>query len=589
MNPLQDPGKYSSLTKAQKDMFHSTYRQDLPTQPKTIPPKSISDLGYTSPDALEIQGFDEEFPQPAVQPVTKATPTTTAPTGGILPGSKVENQGKPGYDVFGNPVAGFSQDTTSTSTSGVSGIEAEKEALSKKRLADAQAVSDKILGIQNGSVPLTPGQNAQIEGLKQQFQQLISDQEIINTGASGTANIRGYQQGAGEYDPNFQQNIIGSIVTAGANKVASLNTKMASAVAALTQSFQDNNIANIKQAYDILEKAQEERQTEIEKTVERVQAQIKEANKKQEEKKAIQLASERDTVIADLLSSGITDPSEMLLTLNDAGGNFSAKEISESMKNLTKVEKAIPGIVGEWMAAKENDPSMKGITLEQYMNIKDPGRALDLKEQQLRIQKIQNELGGNGMLGTDNKIMVNTTEARKISSEIVKSDAHKVIKKGQTSLGAIDAFKKLFDTYGSTSGVTSPFDNAKVKSAYNAAILDLKEFFNLGVLNGPDETILKGILPDPTSQGFVTNISAKTATESGIKNMKDKIEETLDDRYNALVTQYGDYSPQSVGALKDLNRIYVEQKIALDPKLQAMVIENPNLTEDDILSIILYK
>ena len=114
----------------------------------------------------------------------------------------------------------------------------------------------------------------------------------------------------------------------------------------------------------------------------------------------------------------------------------------------------------------------------------------------------------------------------------------------------------------------------------------MKEFFNLGVLNGPDETILRGVLPDPTSQGFVTNISAKQATKSGIQNLKTQIENTIDDRYESLASQYGDYSAETLPALRDLNRLYIEQKTLLNPQIATLIQENLNLSHEDIIAII---
>jgi len=112
-------------------------------------------------------------------------------------------------------------------------------------------VSTSITNIQNGSVPLSEGEQAQITALQNEFKGLIEQQKLANISAGGTANIRGYQTGSAEYDPTFQTKTIGTIITAGLNKVADLNIKMAGAVAQLEQSFQDDDIKAIKEAWSM--------------------------------------------------------------------------------------------------------------------------------------------------------------------------------------------------------------------------------------------------------------------------------------------------------------------------------------------------
>lgn len=160
--------------------------------------------------------------------------------------------------------------------------------------AQAAQVQTTITNIQNGTVPLTAGEQAQVDGLKQQFQALIDAQTLQNTGASGVANVRGYQTGAAEYDPSFQAKTIGSIVTAGQNKIADLNTKMASAVATLTQSFKDNDITAVKDAWSVYQDASKERTDALQKTVDDTTAAIKDAQAEADKQQAIQEQQRQD-------------------------------------------------------------------------------------------------------------------------------------------------------------------------------------------------------------------------------------------------------------------------------------------------------
>jgi len=227
---------------------------------------------------------------------------------------------------------------------------------------------------------------------------------------------------------------------------------------------------------------------------------------------------------------------------------------------------------------------------------------LDYKKEQILNMKAQraNIYSDIAARNADNTVMVDQNgkvllpqkESMKINKEIANTDAFKAITKGKDSLQFLNEFESLFKETGATSAVWSPRENSKLKTKYNTAILNLKEFFNLGVLNGPDEAILRGVLPDPTNRSATLNVASlgiynpATATRSGIENMKKMIESSLDERYKSLTSQYGDYSAQSVGAVRDLNRIYVDQKSKVNPEVQKLIQENPDLTEDDIIMIL---
>lgn len=292
--------------------------------PATAPAKTVvappaSSTAPAQTPTVIIPGQTDAQRAQAEKDAAASTPTATAPpTTGAGPNADPSKAGQPGYDVFGNPVASGSQTsstpaggtykgqdgkdyyvangqpvlastTTSTTNGTTNNTDPNSPALSdqtdRAALAQAQAeyqtaakqVQDTILNIQNGVTPLTAGENAQIQGLQQQFQQLIDQQTLQNTAASGTANIRGYQTGSAEYDPNFQVKTIGSIISAGAGKIADLQIKEASAVAALTQSFKDNDIKAVQDAYSVYQDASKARQDALKDTITDTAKAIKDA------------------------------------------------------------------------------------------------------------------------------------------------------------------------------------------------------------------------------------------------------------------------------------------------------------------------
>ncbi len=182
-------------------------------------------------------------------------------------------------------------------------IQAEND----RRLADTEK---QIEGYTNGSIPLTTGEQAQVDALKLSWQQLIQQQGLVNTGASGMANIAGFRGGAAEYDANFQNNVVGNIVSAGINKVADLNIKMAGAVAALTDALKEKNIALVKQKYDIYNQYAQDRADTINKNIETAQKAIADANKLAETAKKDQQdqVEKATTAMQDAIKAGLTDP-----------------------------------------------------------------------------------------------------------------------------------------------------------------------------------------------------------------------------------------------------------------------------------------
>lgn len=247
----------------------STTTPVTPT-PVTAPaPTTVPQPAYNATTGLLTDyGKSQGLPEVNAPKTSDSTATTTNPN---IP----DGMSQADYDAFkkANP-----------------DIEPDDIDVTRQQLAQTQAdyqtaaanVANTIKGIQNGAIPLNAGEQAQVDGLTQQYSALIQAQQLQNTGAQGLQNIRGYQTGSAEYDPTFQVKTIGSIVTAGLNKVADLQTKEASAVAALTQSLKDGDIAAIKDAWAIQQDATEKRQAALQKTIDDSAAAIKAAQDAQQ-------------------------------------------------------------------------------------------------------------------------------------------------------------------------------------------------------------------------------------------------------------------------------------------------------------------
>ncbi len=257
------------------------------------------------------QDVPVQFPQekPVADTYVNKNPTAQYDANGQFTGYK-------NYDgSFTNPDGSLKGDTsTDTSTEPVQTDQEKARNDNLNAMATAQKqFSDAISGWR-----LSTDEQAQVDDLKQQYDQMIADQKLTNTSASGTANIRGYQTGAAEYDPTFQAKTIGSIVTAGANKIKALQVEEAGKVAQLTRAFKDDDIKNIKIAYDSLKDIQDKRADTIQKTIDEANTKIKEANTAKQK-----------------VTDGIIDIAK------SAKENGASKEIIDAINSSTTVSEAI--------------------------------------------------------------------------------------------------------------------------------------------------------------------------------------------------------------------------------------------------------
>lgn len=211
----------------------------------------------------------------------------------------------------------------------------------------AKNVQNTIDQIRNGTIPLNASDIAQIDGLKQQFSTLIDQQKLSNTNSEGLGNIRGYQTGAGEYDPTFQAKVIGSIVTSGLNKVADLNTKMASTVANLTTALQDKKISQVKESWSVYQEAYDKRQATIAETVKQAQDKIKAS-----QEAIAEAQKQNDDLLLDLKKGGA--PQDVINAVNNAPSYVD--KVNAAGDYLTSTT----GIVGEFNMYKR-DQAARGL------------------------------------------------------------------------------------------------------------------------------------------------------------------------------------------------------------------------------------
>lgn len=123
---------------------------------------------------------------------------------------------------------------------------------------------------------------------------------------------------------------------------------------------------------------------------------------------------------------------------------------------------------------------------------------------------------------------VQTDRSAKVQSEYTPTQQNKFIQQAQTldSIdGALKTYTSLIDQYGPTMWTTGKDgDNPaakKLDAARTAIMIQAKELFNLGVLNGPDLTIIGSAVPGVT--GFDALGKSKESVKAQLSILQDYI------------------------------------------------------------------
>lgn len=243
----------------------------------------------------------------------------------------------------------------------------------------------------------------QIDAIEQQFAIRKQQQAEIDRRMGEGINQSLLMGGSSRYAPISSDSIKATQSSAALMNIAELDAQEKTLINSAIQAQMDGNYKLLAEQVNLAETKRKEKQA----------ASAELAKKISEENKKIKdqlIRASRDGAILGLIDQGITDPSKIIETLNydDSGnlvGDFTFDEISKINKTLKEAEKTFPGVIGEWVALREYDKEFAGISLDDYLNLKDPGRALDLKQQRLQIQKLEKELSNTGITEDPSNIL----------------------------------------------------------------------------------------------------------------------------------------------------------------------------------------
>ncbi len=117
---------------------------------------------------------------------------------------------------------------------------------SQTYLDDYIKTSQQIMG---GAFPLTPDQQAQIDGITQQYEGMIAEQRSINQSYQNGLTMAGVSSGRSMYAPEIELGNINAAVAMGAQKIAGLNADMLSSIAEAKSAIKTDNMKLLDSTY----------------------------------------------------------------------------------------------------------------------------------------------------------------------------------------------------------------------------------------------------------------------------------------------------------------------------------------------------
>lgn len=167
---------------------------------------------------------------------------------------------------------------------------------------------------------------SQFNVLRDQQKQLNTAQEAKTQNALLTGGVTG-QGSSSQYVPISSDQIVTAQMNYGLQQIASLDAKEADLINQAKIAGDTQNHQVVDQMLAQIEKIRAEKAQATQKVTE----QLNTANEKAREDK---LQVTKDNAIADLYSQKITDPSQILKTLNSQGFTVTADDVAKTLKNI---------------------------------------------------------------------------------------------------------------------------------------------------------------------------------------------------------------------------------------------------------------
>ncbi len=132
-----------------------------------------------------------------------------------------------------------------------------------------------IASIENGTTPLTPAEQSQVDALKAQSDQLRQEQINANNNLQGGIQVSNARNGTAEFANTIAAGQLNQAISDGIRKVQALDAKASMAMNDLTTAIKNNDIKAVQDAYASWDKASQEKTDAITKAGETMTTALK--------------------------------------------------------------------------------------------------------------------------------------------------------------------------------------------------------------------------------------------------------------------------------------------------------------------------
>ncbi len=187
-----------------------------------------------------------------------------------------------------------------------------KQLSANQNKADAmfQSLTTALNQVMNGTFPLTPSQQAQINATQNSFNEAKAAQEVANANYEGQVAFAGASSGRAQSAPEIQLGLVHDAVTAGISKIAGIDSQASKAVADLQQGFMTQDYNMINSAYDRAVSYFKDKSNTIQEMSDNVRQATQDAIQKQKDDQAQQDKEQarQDAAIQFALQNNVTKP-----------------------------------------------------------------------------------------------------------------------------------------------------------------------------------------------------------------------------------------------------------------------------------------
>lgn len=207
---------------------------------------------------------------------------------------------------------------------------------------NTQDTLDKLNQAVNGAYPLKPEQQAQIDGVRRIYENLVKKQELANAQLTGGMTVAQNLYGMG--NTTIALGAIKQTIDDGISKIGDIQSKMVSDISKMESAFKSDNLQELKSAYESFSLNQKALQDNLD-GIQSTTTQIERDQKQQEATAQLQADNDIRSLIATAQANGAS--ADVINKMNEA---LLKHDMSAAAKAGGELLMSAPGVVGEYYA-----------------------------------------------------------------------------------------------------------------------------------------------------------------------------------------------------------------------------------------------